>query len=161
MRQVMRPRRLAPGAVGLLFAALCGCVPRPTVATVSIPPIPAGEGRVWVYRDYQPSESLNMTAVTMNGAYVGYSQLGGAFYRDVRPGVYHVAVNSYGTDFNQSTNIAVVPGEQVYVKIETLRDWATGYGRGFTAGRDTFYARLIPTGLARMQIAQSFYDGGS
>ncbi|HTV46253.1 MAG TPA: hypothetical protein VMF05_13150 [Stellaceae bacterium] len=161
MRQTTPAGRWLDAVAGLLLVALCGCVPRPTVASVSIPPIPAGDGRVWVYRDYEPSESLNMTAVTMNGAYVGYSQVGGAFYRDVRPGVYHVAVNSYGTDFNQSTDIAVVPGEQVYIKIESLSDWATDYGRGFTAARDTFYARLVPIGLARFEIAQSFYDGGS
>jgi hypothetical protein len=152
---------LTAGATCVLLALLGGCVPRPTVATSMMPPIPRGEARVWFYRDFIPSETLNMTAVTLNGQYAGYSQLGGAFYRDVPPGIYHVAVNSYGTDFNQSTNIAVVPGQQVYIKIETLRDWATDYGLGFTAGRDTFYARLIPTELARAQIAQSFYDGGS
>lgn len=152
---------LFAGATCLLLAALGGCVPRPTVASAVIPPIPPGEARVWFYRDFIPSETLNMTAVALNGVYAGYSQLGGAFYRDVPPGVYHVTVNSYGTDFDQSTNIALVPGQQAYIKIESLRDWATDYGRGFTAGRDTFYARLIPTLLARAQIGQSFYDGGS
>lgn len=156
-----RRRWLSVGAACLFVTTFDGCVPRPTVGSAMIPPIPPGEARVWVFRDYSPSESLNMTAVTMNGVYAGYSQLGGAFYRDVPPGVYHVAVNSYGVDFNQSTNIALVPGEQAYIKIELLRDWATDYGFGFTAGRDTFYARQIPIQLARAQIAQSFYDGGS
>jgi hypothetical protein len=149
------------GATSLVLVALAGCVPRPIVATAAIPPIPPGEARVWFYRDYIPSETLNMTAVALNGVYAGYSQLGGAIYRDVPPGVYHVTVNSYGTDFGQSTNVAVVPGQQAYIKIESLRSWATDYGLGFTAGRDTFYARLIPTELARAQISQSFYDGGS
>ncbi len=156
-----RCRRLLAGAALLLPAAMGACAPRPVVGSAPIPPIPAGEGRIWVYRDFIPSESLNMTEVTFNGVYAGYSQLGGAFYRDVPPGVYHVAVNSYGVDFNQSTNIGLVPGQQAYIKIELLRDWATGYGFGFTAGRDTFYARQMPIRLARAQIAQSFYDGGS
>lgn len=164
MRSISITRRrwsLSVGATCLFVATFGGCVPRPTVGSAMIPPIPPGEARVWVFRDYIPSESLNMTAVTMNGVYAGYSQLGGAFYRDVPPGVYHVAVDSYGVDFNQSTNIAVVPGQQAYIEIESLRDWATGYGFGFTAGRDTFYARQIPIELARAQIVQSFYDGGS
>lgn len=154
-------RCLLACAAFLVLAAVGACAPRPVVSSAPIPPVPAGEGRIWVYRAYIPSETLNMTEVTFNGVYAGYSQLGGAFYRDVPPGIYHVAVNSYGIDFNQSTDIAVVPGEDVFIKIESLRDWATDYGFGFTAGRDTFYARQIPFGLARAQIGQSFYDGGS
>lgn len=102
-----------------------------------------------------------MTKVTMNGVYAGYAELGGAFYRDVPPGIYHIEVESYGRDFDQSTNVALVPGQEAYVEIESLRSWATGYGFGFTAGRDTFYARLIPDQIARAEIAQSFFNGGS
>src|SRR5487761_1324204 len=151
-----RGRRFA-AAAGLLLAALSGCSARPTVSSVAIPPIPSGEGRVWVYRDYIPSEGLNMTEVTMNGVYAGYSQLGGAFYRDLPPGIYHVAVASYGRDFDQSTNIALVPGQQVYVKIESLRSWSS-YGLRSEIGRDTFYARQIPTELAQVEIGQSFFN---
>jgi hypothetical protein len=140
---------------------LAACARAPLVAAVAPPPIPPGEARVWVYQTYSPSETLNMTRVSMNGAYAGYSQLGGAFYRDVLPGVYHVTVESYGRDFNQSTNVALVPGQVAYIKIESLRSWATTYGFGFAAGRDTFYARLIFPGQARAEIGQSFFDGGS
>lgn len=163
MPSIAAARRRGPrfaAAAALLLAALSGCSARPTVSSVAIPPIPPGEGRVWVYRDYIPSESLNMTKVTMNGVYAGYSQLGGAFYRDLPPGVYHVAVASYGIDFDQSTNIALVPGQQVYVKIESLRSWSS-YGLRSEIGRDTFYARQIPNELARAEIGQSFYNGGS
>jgi hypothetical protein len=153
-----RRRWFSTGAACLLLAAVSSCVQRPTVSSAAVPPIPAGEARVWVYRDYLPSESLNMTAVTMNGAYAGYSQLGGAFYRDVPPGIYHVAVNSYGIDFNQSTNIAVVPGQQAYIKIESLRSWVNC---DWPCQRDTFYAWQIPSLVAQTQIGQSFYDGGS
>lgn len=149
---------LLAGATWMLLAALNGCVHRATVASAAIPPIPPGEARVWVYRDYIPSETLNMTAVQLNGVYAGYAQLGGAFYRDVPPGVYHVTVDSYGVDFNQSTNIALVPGQQAFIKIESLRSWVECDRR---CQRDTFYARLIPTEVARAQIGQSFYDGGS
>jgi len=153
-------RRFMLFAAALGIAVLGGCA-RATVGSVSVPPVPAGEARLWVYRVYQPSETLNMTKVTINGVYAGYAQLGGAFYRDVPPGVYHVEVESYGTDFNQSTNVALVAGEEAYVRIESLRSWATTYGFGFTAGRDTFYARLIPNQIARMEITQSFFFGGS
>jgi hypothetical protein len=157
-RRTLASLRIAALLATATFAA---CARNPPVASVSVPPIPAGEARVWFYRVFLPSETLNMTKVTMNGAYVGYAQLGGAFYRDVPPGIYHIEVESYGRDYNQSTNVALVPGQDAYVKVESLRSWATAYGYGFTAGRDTFYARLIPNQLARLEIGPSYFDGGS
>jgi Protein of unknown function (DUF2846) len=150
---------LLAGVLGL--TALFGCARNPVLGSVLVPPIPAGEARLWFYRLYIPSETLNMTKVSMNGAYAGYSQLGGAFYRDVPPGVYHIEVESYGKDFNQSTNIALAAGQEAYVRVESLRSWSTDYGMGRTIGRDTFYARLILPQIARAEIAQSFFDGGS
>ena len=147
-------------AVFIGLAALTACAPMPLVGSAAIPPIPAGKARLWIYRVYLPSETLNTTRVSMNGAYAGYAQLGGAFYRDVQPGVYHIAVESYGRDFNQSTNVALVPGQEAFVEIESLRSWATIYGIGMGAGRDTFYARLIFPQTARAEIAQSIFYGG-
>jgi hypothetical protein len=143
------------------LAALAGCARSPIVGSVSVPPIPAGEARLWFYRVYLPSETLNMTKVSMNGDYAGYAQLGGAFYRDALPGVYHIEVESYGRDFNQSTNVALVAGQEAYVRVDSLRSWATDYGMGRTIGRDTFYARLMLPQIARVEIEQSFFDGGS
>jgi hypothetical protein len=148
-------------AILLAIAVLAGCGPAAPVGAIAIPPIPRGEARVWFYRIYLPSDTLNMTKVTMNGVYAGYSELGGAFYRDVWPGVYHIEVESYGRDFNQSTNVALVAGQVAYVRIDSLRSWATDYGFGFTAGRDTFYARLVFPEIARVEIARSFFDGGN
>jgi hypothetical protein len=102
-----------------------------------------------------------MTKVSVNGAYAGYAQLGRAFHRDVPPGVSHIEVESYGRDFNQSTNVALVAEREAYVRVESLRSWASYSGRGRTVGRDTFYARLILPQTARAEIAQSFFDLGS
>jgi hypothetical protein len=159
-RPLSIPRRLLLLAVSCALVTLTGCVRNPILGSVSVPPIPAGEARLWFYRLYIPSETLNMTKVTMNGAYAGYSQLGGAFYRDVPPGIYHIEVESYGKDFNQSTNVALAAGQEAYVRVESLRSWSTDYGMGRTIGRDTFYARLILPQIARAEIAQSFFDGG-
>ena len=152
-----RPLRLA---AFLGVAVIAACARSPTVSSVSVAPIRPSEGRVWFYRTYLPSETLNMTKVSMNGDYAGYAQLGGAFYRDVPPGIYHIDVESYGRDFGP-TNIALVVGQEVYVKVESLRSWASEYGVGRTVGRDTFYARLMLPQIARGEIAQSFFDGGS
>ncbi|MBO0738996.1 MAG: hypothetical protein J2P48_20945 [Alphaproteobacteria bacterium] len=155
-----RNRRSVLFAVFCSFAVIGGCTRNPTVGSVSVPPIPPGRARVWFYRLYLPSETLNMTRVSMNGAYAGYAQLGGAFYRDVLPGVYHIEVESYGKDFNQSTNVALIAGQEAYVRVDSLRSWASDYGVGRTVGRDTFYARLIIPQIARAEIAQSVFDGG-
>ena len=150
-----------PLAASFGLAVLAGCAQNPLVGSASVPPIPVGAARLWFYRLYIPSESRNMTAVSMNGVYAGYSRLGGAFYRDVPPGLYHIEVESYGRDIDQSTNAVMVAGQEAYVRVDSLRSWATGYGPRGMAGRDTFYARLIVPQTARVEIVQSFYDGGS
>jgi hypothetical protein len=96
----------------------------------------------------------------MNDAYAGYSRLGGAFYRDVPPGQYHITVASWGVDVNQSADVAVAPGQEAFVRIESLRSWSE-LGQRNGATRDTFYARLIPPQIARADIARSTFDGGS
>jgi hypothetical protein len=62
---------------------------------------------------------------------------------------------------DQSTNVALVPGQDAYVKIESLGSWSTFVGAGYVAARDTFYARLMLPQIARSEIVQSFFDGGS
>ena len=147
--------------VFLSLVTLVGCARNPPVGSVLLPPIPENYARLWFYRLYIPSDTLNMTSVSMNGTYAGYAQLGGAFYRDVPPGSYHIEVESYGRDFNQSTDVALVAGQEAYIRVDSLRSWASDLGRGRTIGRDTFYARLILPQIARAEIGQSLFDGGS
>ena len=77
------------------------------------------------------------------------------FYRDVPPGHYHIAPQSYGRDFNQDKDIELGAGQQVYVKIVSLRAWELGVG-GDEANfdRDTFYAWLMPAEVAQSEIAR-------
>jgi hypothetical protein len=145
--------------VCFLLVAATGCA-QPSATTAAIPPVPPGQARVWFYREFIPSESLNMTAVSMNNAYVGYSRLGGAFYRDVPPGQYHIAVASWGVDINQSANVDLAAGQEAFVKIESLRSWSST-GERNVSERDTFYARLIPPQIARADLVQTTFDGGS
>jgi hypothetical protein len=148
------------GAAGLALA-VGGCAHGPTVASAVIPPLPPGRARIWIYRDYIPSDSLNMAAVSINGATAGYAQPGGgAFYRDVPPGRYHLTVDSYGKDTDQSANIDLAAGQQAYVKIESLRAW-TSAGDESEIERDTFYARQVEPQLALAEMASTTYYGGS
>ena len=87
----------------------------------------------------------------MNGAIVGITEQGYAYYRDVLPGMYHVSVESYGRDLFQFRDIALVPGQQAYGKILSLRSWVES-GRNFS--RDTFYVLIVPPTVAQAEISR-------
>ena len=158
-KPIPAPRRLLLAA-GLVLAGTA-CAQLPPTASVAIPPIPEGAARIWIYRPYDLFESRNMTEVKVNGVYAGYAPaVGGAFYRDVAPGHYHIAAESWGRDINQTSNFDLAPGLEAYVKIESLRSWAS-YNSRHPFGRDTFYARLIPAESAQAEIADSPFLGGS
>jgi len=71
-----------------------------------------GQGRIWFYRPYEPSESLNLANINVNGSYFGSVANGSAFYRDVPPGHYHIAPVSYNRDFNQDKDVDLAPGQR-------------------------------------------------
>jgi uncharacterized protein DUF2846 len=144
-----RSRSWLVWATGLLLIAV-GCAERVSVET----PISPGQARIWFYRNWLPSESLNLANIEVNGAYSGSVENGGAFYRDVPPGTYHIAPQSWARDFNQDTNVALVPGQQVYVKILDLTSWASSVSGSKNFQRDSFYTRLIPPQIAQAEIAR-------
>ena len=110
---------------------------------------------MWFYRPWEPSESLNLANIDVNGSYFGSVANGGAFYRDVPPGHYHIVPQSYGHDFNQDKDVDLAPGHQLYVKIVSLRAWELGVGGDESNfDRDTFYAWLIPAEAAQAEIAR-------
>jgi hypothetical protein len=75
-----------------MSAVIMGCAHPPVTASVAVPPIPPGEARIWFYRDYEPYAGKGIPQVAVNANYVGQAELGGAFFRDVTPGHYHVTV---------------------------------------------------------------------
>jgi hypothetical protein len=105
----------------LLFAA--GCVEQPARNQIAVapPPVPPGQARVWFYRPYEPSESLNLARIDMNDRYVGAIENGSAFYRDVPPGRYHIVPESFARDFNQDKNVDLVSGQQLMSRSSLCR----------------------------------------
>jgi hypothetical protein len=158
---------IRPIVFGILSLAVAACSQLPSTASVAVPPIPAGEARVWFYRNGGPYDGVGTPYIRMNDAIVGISEPGGASYRDVPAGPYHITVDSYGKDFNQDKNVQLGSGQELYVKIVSLRDWVMGSGGGGNEGggsdfaRDTFYVWLIPPEVARADVAHTtFYGGG-
>jgi hypothetical protein len=135
----------------LLMLSATACVTQPAPQVVAPPP---GQARIWFYRLWDPSESLNVANIDVNGQYVGSVEPGGAFYRDVAPGVYHIVPQNKYLDYNQDTNVAVVPGQQVFISVLDLSSWATAVSGGqWSIHRDAWYARLVPPQYAQAQIA--------
>ncbi len=113
-----------------------------------------GMARVWFFQDRNPYISINYATVAMNGVVIGaVPPYGGVISRDVAPGRYHLTVESAGVDVNQNLDVDLGPGQEVYVKVLNLPDWATpNLG---SIRRDTFYLRLLPPAEARHQLAQT------
>jgi hypothetical protein len=160
-----RPAQTAVAAVLLLATAACVNPPPPT-ASVAIPPIPAGDARVWFYRPIDAYDSMATPYIRANDAIVAVSMPEGASYRDFPPGHYHIAVDSYGKDFNQDADVQLAAGQELYIKVVSLRTWVDttsgGGGGGATGGdngRNTFYAWLIPAETARAEVAQAAFYG--
>jgi Protein of unknown function (DUF2846) len=135
----------------MLIAAGCADPPEMPQIPAAASPVLAGQARIWFYRDWQPSESLNLANIDINGSYFGSVANGSAFYRDVPAGHYHIAPVSYNRDFNQDKDVDVAPGQQLYVKILSSQSWD---GACRDCIRDTFYVWLIPTQVAQGEIAR-------
>ena len=93
--------------------------------------MPPSAARGGAYTLWEPSESLDLALIDMNGSYVGAVANGSALYRDVPPGHYHIAPESFGRD----RNVDLSPGQQLYVKIVSLDGWGMSVSGGKNCAR--------------------------
>ena len=113
---------------GVLLLLSASCSRLPPVSAVDLPPIRPGTAHIWFYQVYDPRESKGRLYIYMNGAVVGISYQGYAFYRDCSRRAYQVSVESFGHNFFQFRVVALVPGQQAYTKILSLRSWVESGG---------------------------------
>ena len=112
-----------------------------------------GTARIWFYRDYSPYVNTNYATVSINGVVAGsVDPYGGAIYRDLPPGRYHLTANSYVADPNEAADVDLAPGQVAYVKIESLPSWQNPT-LGSTQ-RDSYFLRPMPAALAQAEMAQ-------
>ena len=140
----------AAAVAGLVV--LGGCAQPQHVAAVAPGPLPAGEARIWFYRVYDPSLSRNVANVDLNGVRAVTVLPGdGPAYRDVPPGAYHIAPESFGVDTNQTRDVRLAAGQTIYIKI--LDDpTVISSGDKTEFQRDTFYAWLMPPAIAQAEM---------
>jgi hypothetical protein len=159
----LRRWMLRTGA-GIFVLAMANCVPLPLAGSVTMPPIPEGQARVWFYRDADIYVSLQRPFARMNGTVAGISEPGGTFYRDVPPGHYHVSVDSYLPPFGSTRDLDLFPGQQVYFKVLPQADNCDGQGdTGIVAnsGCMDYYVWIMPPEVGQAAVARSqFYTGG-
>jgi hypothetical protein len=137
------PRALRSFGVALLVTLSACTSPAPPPPTP--PALAPGVARLWLYRAYEPNETLARPFIRLNGAPIGISEPGGTLVRDVPPGVYNVTVDSTGRDTNQFVTVTASAGKIAYVRIESSQGWETDLDRRV----DTFYTREVAPDTAR------------
>ena len=153
-----------PFALGfiLLLVATTSCAQPPLAASYLAAPIPPGMARIWFYRDLDPNDVMAQAYIRVNGAAVGVSEPGGAFYRDVPPGRYHIHVDSYVDDLHNDGDVALAPGTEAYAKVLPLENYVQGGGGASGSGyrRNSFVVWLYPPEVGRAGVARSFFHPG-
>ena len=140
-------RAIALGIAGFLIAE---------VAAVAQMPAPGAAARVWFYRDLNPNESLAEPYIRIDGAVIGTSVPGTAFYRDLPPGPHRLSVDSYINDKFQTIDVDAVPGRELFVRVVPNGDFVEGGGE-YSGGyhRNSYVLWLYPPEIARPAIARS------
>ena len=110
---------------------------------------------MWFYRDWQPSEILNLANVTVNGVLFGSVANGGVIYRDVPPGRYHIAPASFVPNSNQDANIELAAGQQAYLKIVSSAAWGSEDTAAKNIERNAFWVYVIPPALGGPKLPAS------
>lgn len=153
----VQAHRLRSAAIALLLAAT-SCAQLPPTSSVVIPPVPGGAARIWIYRNDAPNEPNQTPYARLNGQIAGVVQLNGAFYRDVPPGHYTVAVDSYGAPYShQFAEFNLGGGQEAFVKVLSMRE-KVGSGEGL---RTFFFTQLVPSDIARPEIGVTPFYGST
>jgi uncharacterized protein DUF2846 len=142
----------------LLVVALAGCAgPSPIFDDIAatLPPLAPDRARIFVYRDFEPYQSLSWVPVFLNGNQVGAVGPGHVILRDVPPGTYRIEAKSEGLWPNQTKTVTATAGQTIYAKITSFK----GLNPTVSSGgiMTTFVVTLMDPATARHEIATLWY----
>ena len=123
MKLVNAKRTLARAAIGVLLA---GCViaiagianPASAASPDQAPPIPAGLARLWFVRALNPGSAMNAPMLYANGAPLGISSQGTAFFRNLAPGTYVIAVANCQPGAQRSLTVPIDAGNDFALQVQ-------------------------------------------
>lgn len=140
-------RKLWIFGLAIVLAVAAGCASGPkfdTVAT-SLPPVPGGKARIFIYRSSSLGAAIQPD-VRLNGAVVGKAEPNGVFYVDRDPGNMEVIT---GSEVNRKLTFTAGAGETRYVKL--------GVGLGVLVYR--IVPELVSEEQAKKDMAGLAYTG--
>jgi len=142
----------------LLVLLLAGCARGPTFDEVAatLPPLPANQGRLFVYRAFEPYQNLAWVPVFLNAQTIGAVGPGHVIMRDVPPGPYRLEPKSDGLWPNQASMFNLLPGQTVYAKITSFNsvDPSSSSSDLIT----TFVINLVDPTVGRSEIGSLQYS---
>lgn len=133
----------------IVFALLTGCAatgPLYSDISASIPPVPAGKGRIYFYRSDTMFGAAITSDISLNGKVVGRSERASVFYVDQAPGN---CVVSTSTEVEKQLTFTLAAAETRYVH--------TSVSMGVLVGR--INAKLVNAAEAKSEIASLHYIG--
>lgn len=146
---ISRTKFTGMAIAGAALSALAGCA-QPQMTTPAPPPIPAGQARLWFYREYQPSVSFNVANIDANGVpLISVPAYGPGLYRDVPPGQYRIVPQGEIGTARQVADVSLAPGQEAFLEID---DSPLLEGDRSVYKRDVFYVKPVPAEIARAQI---------
>ena len=140
----------------VLLAACLACLSAMPGQAQQQPPLSPGYARVWILRQYEPSDSLRTPPMYINGAPIGASQPGTIFYRDLPAGAYRFTVDSCTQDVGQAAELNLAQGVQVYLEVQSLSSSMRALG---CLVNEDFYMRQVDPARVQIYLPQLAYFG--
>lgn len=133
-------RAAATAAFVLLLTACAATGPKFTEVEASLPPLAAGEGRIFVFRDASAVGAALRPDVRLNGSVIGSPQPGSFFFVDRPAGRYTASAR---TEVESTVEFELVEGETAYVSLQIAM--------GLLVGRPQLQLHPATTGSAALR----------
>jgi len=141
-------RSMMLSAVLLVLTGCAATGPLYKDVAASIPPVPAGKGRIFFYRSDTIFGAAMTSDIRLNDKVVGRSERGSFFYVDTMPGNYAVATS---TEVERRLTFTLATGKTRYVK--------TTVSMGALVGR--INPELVNADVGKSDIQELHYTGGT